>query len=511
MPPRSTIFTITALTLAAVCIWPAQADEKRNLGKLEQNLDQRRAERQRLKAEAKRIKSEIAVLQNQLVGKAKTVQNAEVIARETKSRLVELRKRETFLGRQMTHDRAEIANLLAALLRLRRQPGVVAMATVQDTRQTARTAHLLALATSELDQRAETMRGELTRMVNLRAGIEEQHKALGINAANLSRDRKEIRKLLAAKQARQLQLRRQSRDTAREMAALAAKARDLRGLIARLEERRKRLAAQRAKAEARARTEAEAEAKAFAKAAEAAAARARTEERARARAAAEAQAREIAAAEARARAATKTRAMSEAAAKAARAKAEAEARARAKAEVAARAEAARQAARKKAANLAKARAQAKAEAERRKAEAKRQLALAPSLPFSARRGRLPLPARGPIIKSYGSSTSYGTAAHGVTVETIDGAQVISPHAGEVVFSGQFRGYGVVLIISHGEGYHSLLAGIARSYVAVGQQVLAGEPVAEMGQGPMKNRSLYVELRRKGSAIDPRSWWARARS
>ena len=71
--------------------------------------------------------------------------------------------------------------------------------------------------------------------------------------------------------------------------------------------------------------------------------------------------------------------------------------------------------------------------------------------------------------------------------------------------------GVVLIISHGEGYHTLLAGISRGYVAVGQKVLAGEPVAEMGQGSKKNRSLYVELRRKGSAIDPRSWWARARS
>jgi septal ring factor EnvC (AmiA/AmiB activator) len=422
----------------ALCVLPATADEKGSLGKIEQNLDQRRAERERLGQQTKRVKSEISALQRKLVAKAGRMQAAEEIARESKARLAELRKRESFLSREMTQDREEIANLLAALLRLRRQPAVIAMATAHDAAQTARTAHLLAVATSELDRRAETMRGELVRLASLRAGIEEQHRLLQGNALVLSKDRGDIKRLLSAKRALHARLRQKDRATANEVEKLAAKARDLRSLISRLEERRRRLAAERQKAEARRMAEAEAARKARAEA---------------------------------------VRGMAEA-------------------------PATTEAKKKDAIGQRDALA---------KAVPDRQVAMAPSVAFSKRRGSLPLPARGPIIKSYGATTRFGTITQGVTVETVDDAQVVSPHGGEIVFAGPFRDYGVVLIISHGEGYHTLLAGIGRSYVAVGQRVLAGEPVAQMGEGSKKNRSLYVELRRKGSAIDPRSWWARTRS
>ncbi|WP_222874116.1 hypothetical protein [Hankyongella ginsenosidimutans] len=44
------------------------------------------------------------------------------------------------------------------------------------------------------------------------------------------------------------------------------------------------------------------------------------------------------------------------------------------------------------------------------------------------------------------------------------------------FAGEFRGYGLLLIVAHSSGYHSLLAGFARIDAAVGAQVRAGEPV-----------------------------------
>ncbi|MCK5167881.1 MAG: peptidoglycan DD-metalloendopeptidase family protein, partial [Rhodospirillaceae bacterium] len=84
------------------------------------------------------------------------------------------------------------------------------------------------------------------------------------------------------------------------------------------------------------------------------------------------------------------------------------------------------------------------------------------------------------------------------------AQVISPFDGKVVFSGPFRGYGQLLIIDHGEGYHSLLAGLGRIDAILGNPVLAGEPVAVMnktGEQP----GLYVEFRRDNKPVNPLPW------
>jgi len=85
-----------------------------------------------------------------------------------------------------------------------------------------------------------------------------------------------------------------------------------------------------------------------------------------------------------------------------------------------------------------------------------------------------------------------------------GAQVIAPHDGLVAFSGPFRGYGLLLIIEHAEGYHTLLAGMARIDATVGQRLLAGEPVGVMGQDEAKP-ALYVELRRQGQPVNPSPW------
>ncbi len=69
------------------------------------------------------------------------------------------------------------------------------------------------------------------------------------------------------------------------------------------------------------------------------------------------------------------------------------------------------------------------------------------------------------------------------------------------------GYGQLLIIDHGEGYHTVLAGIARIDSVLGQWLLAGEPVGEMGPGSDGNPTLHVELRWNGAAINPLPWLA----
>ena len=93
-----------------------------------------------------------------------------------------------------------------------------------------------------------------------------------------------------------------------------------------------------------------------------------------------------------------------------------------------------------------------------------------------------------------------------------------------MYAGEFRSYGQLLIINAGGGYHIILAGLTRIDAAVGQFVLAGEPVGAMGAGAAASAAgltgasarpkaqdappvLYVEFRKDSRPFDPGAWWA----
>jgi septal ring factor EnvC (AmiA/AmiB activator) len=124
-------------------------------------------------------------------------------------------------------------------------------------------------------------------------------------------------------------------------------------------------------------------------------------------------------------------------------------------------------------------------------------------PFPNVPGGLLMPARGAVTRRFDPSAASGPLSKGVTIETLADAQVVAPFDGHVVFQGPFRGYGAILIIEHTGGYHTLLSGLGRIDVAVGQWLLAGEPVGVMGSDGMPE--LYVELRRASQPIDPLPW------
>lgn len=126
-------------------------------------------------------------------------------------------------------------------------------------------------------------------------------------------------------------------------------------------------------------------------------------------------------------------------------------------------------------------------------------------PISTRKGQLPFPVVGKIVGRYGENNENGMTRRGVEVTTRPAAQVISPYEGKVVFVGEFRGYGQLLIIEHSEGYHSLLAGMSRIDSTMGQWVLVGEPVGIMDPTTNSEPVLYVELRQDGRPINPLSW------
>jgi murein hydrolase activator len=140
----------------------------------------------------------------------------------------------------------------------------------------------------------------------------------------------------------------------------------------------------------------------------------------------------------------------------------------------------------------------------------------PSIPFQNAKGRLPLPAQGRRVVSYGDKTQRGPF-QGIAIETRFGAQVTSPADGWVVYAGEFRSYGQILIINAGGGYHILLANMSQIDSTQGQFVLAGEPVGTMAPAPKgaSSRSqegaplLYIEFKKDQKSIDPDPWWAEA--
>lgn len=127
-------------------------------------------------------------------------------------------------------------------------------------------------------------------------------------------------------------------------------------------------------------------------------------------------------------------------------------------------------------------------------------------PFAQAKGRMVVPVSGDIVQAFGAPAAAGETARGITVATRPGAAVVAPFDGRVVFAGGFKGYGQILIIGHGDGYHSLVAGLDRIDSSVGQWLIAGEPIGRMPTGEASPR-LYLELRHDGQPINPLPWLA----
>lgn len=120
--------------------------------------------------------------------------------------------------------------------------------------------------------------------------------------------------------------------------------------------------------------------------------------------------------------------------------------------------------------------------------------------------KLAWPVKGKILRSFGSRKQGYLKWKGVLIGAPIGRQVKTIHNGTVLFSDWLKGYGLLTVIDHGNGYMSLYAHNQALLKSVGDQVETGEPIALIGQSGGQDRAgLYFEIRHQGKAVNPKLW------
>ena len=471
--PAKLALLALAVCLAAAPAWaqnqPDAAAADRRLRELEDQIKRSQADHAEIKRKARAISDELSHIRADMIAAARAAQDSEELLSELEHQLEDLKTLEADRASALQRRSSQMTGVLTALERLAWRPTEALMAQPQTPAETVRSAILLRAAVPQIERSVHDLKDEIDIMSKLRDDITNQRQRIGNTAVRLDGEHKRLKDLWDRKSTLQYAAIAETEASERRVRQLAGEAQDLRELMQRLEEERQRRiveAAEKAAAEKAAR-EAEIAAKKAAREAELAAQKAAHEaEIAAKRAEKERQEREMAAARA---------------AREAELKAQAQAR---EAEIAAQ----------------KA-ARAHESAAREAADAK---PMTSDKPFSAAQGKMIYPAKGRLVERFGQPNEVGVITKGISIATRKGAQIIAPYEGQVAFAGPFRGYGLLLIIEHSEGYHTLLAGMARIDANVGQKLTTGEPVGIMGDDEAKP-ALYIELRRQGQPVNPLPW------
>jgi len=132
-----------------------------------------------------------------------------------------------------------------------------------------------------------------------------------------------------------------------------------------------------------------------------------------------------------------------------------------------------------------------------------------SQPFASLRNKLPWPVKGQVLSRYGERYADGKLRrNGLLISTGDEAEIRAIHYGRVVFANWLRGFGLITIIDHGDGYMTLYGHSSSLFTSPGDWVAAGEPIAQAGRtGGTDSPALYFEVRHNGKPDNPGRWLA----
>ncbi len=133
--------------------------------------------------------------------------------------------------------------------------------------------------------------------------------------------------------------------------------------------------------------------------------------------------------------------------------------------------------------------------------------------FAASRGRLPWPVKGRIVTPYGKhkDPEYNITVfrNGIEIKPGRGEKPRAIAGGRVVYADWFKGYGLLLIIDHGSGYHSLYGNLSGIFLKTGDILIEGTVVGKIGKSNVLNYpALYFEIRHKGKPVNPVKWLKR---
>jgi septal ring factor EnvC (AmiA/AmiB activator) len=126
--------------------------------------------------------------------------------------------------------------------------------------------------------------------------------------------------------------------------------------------------------------------------------------------------------------------------------------------------------------------------------------------FASRKGKLKWPLKGKVAHSFGSTRSGELRWEGWLISAKAGAAVNAVHNGRVVFSNYLRGFGLLIILDHGDGYMTLYAHNQELLKDTGDWVQSSQTLARAGDtGGLSKPALYFEIRKQGKPSDPKSW------
>jgi len=130
--------------------------------------------------------------------------------------------------------------------------------------------------------------------------------------------------------------------------------------------------------------------------------------------------------------------------------------------------------------------------------------------FSVLKGRLPWPVDGKVAIRYGSQKDHQFNTpifrSGIFIKTDNDLITKAVHSGKVVFAEWFKGYGQLVIVNHGDGYHTLYGSLSEIFSKVGDIINIGQTIGRVGNSGILNvPGLYFEVRYKGKALDPLQW------
>jgi septal ring factor EnvC (AmiA/AmiB activator) len=144
---------------------------------------------------------------------------------------------------------------------------------------------------------------------------------------------------------------------------------------------------------------------------------------------------------------------------------------------------------------------------------KKELKSVPGVSFRTMKGGLPWPVSGKVLVPFGKykdpKFNIPVFKNGIEIKANMGDAVKSVHGGRVVYADWFKGYGLLLILNHGEGYHSLYGNLSEIFYKTGDIIKKGSSVGSIAEkGLLSVPTLYFEIRHRGQPLDPLGWLQR---